>query len=82
MEKEPDGCNEMQCALCGCKFCWECLELWSNKCGVYECRINRSMNGERPSKRLKSPVMRNVEAGVPDVEKVLEELKHQRNNPQ
>lgn len=83
MEKESDGCNEMQCALCGCKFCWECLELWSNKCGVYECRRRKSSSGdvgERPAKRLKSPMMRSVEAGVPDVERVLAELKNTNNH--
>lgn len=76
MEKDEDGCNEMQCAVCGCKFCWECLELWSNKCGVYECRKLDDSGEQRPFKKLKSPVMRSsVEAGVTDLEKVLKDLK-------
>lgn len=37
IEREAEGCNEMECEVCGKRFCWECLQPWSRSCGIYQC---------------------------------------------
>lgn len=37
IEREVEGCNEMECEVCGKRFCWECLQPWSRSCGIYQC---------------------------------------------
>ena len=37
--QRDDGCNKVDCAMCGHKFCWICQGDWSEKCGFYRCRV-------------------------------------------
>jgi len=37
--QRDDGCNKVDCAMCGHKFCWICQGDWSEKCGFFRCRI-------------------------------------------
>lgn len=37
INRDSDGCNEMQCEVCGKTFCWQCLKPWSQACGIYRC---------------------------------------------
>ncbi|KAG0018131.1 E3 ubiquitin-protein ligase arih2 [Entomortierella chlamydospora] len=32
-----DGCNKVDCMLCGYRFCWVCREAWGSACGFYNC---------------------------------------------
>ncbi|CAO3645195.1 unnamed protein product [Cunninghamella echinulata] len=33
-----EGCNRVDCLLCGHRFCWLCLSSWSQQlCGFYQC---------------------------------------------
>ncbi|KAG0296724.1 E3 ubiquitin-protein ligase arih2 [Dissophora globulifera] len=32
-----DGCNKMDCMLCGYRFCWICREPWGVSCGFFKC---------------------------------------------
>ncbi|ORZ04706.1 hypothetical protein BCR41DRAFT_194246 [Lobosporangium transversale] len=32
-----DGCNKMDCLLCGYRFCWVCREAWGTACGFFKC---------------------------------------------
>jgi hypothetical protein len=32
-----EGCNKVDCLMCGNRFCWVCLSPWSEKCGFYRC---------------------------------------------
>ncbi|KAI7815911.1 hypothetical protein BC939DRAFT_404548 [Gamsiella multidivaricata] len=32
-----DGCNKVDCMLCGYRFCWICREPWGAACGFFKC---------------------------------------------
>src|SRR5690606_7694475 len=32
-----DGCNKVDCMLCGYRFCWICREAWGVACGFFRC---------------------------------------------
>ncbi|KAF8982179.1 hypothetical protein BGZ46_001663 [Entomortierella lignicola] len=32
-----DGCNKVDCMLCGYRFCWICREAWGSACGFFNC---------------------------------------------
>ncbi|KAF9431860.1 hypothetical protein BGZ76_011612 [Entomortierella beljakovae] len=32
-----DGCNKVDCMLCGYRFCWVCRESWGSACGFFSC---------------------------------------------
>ncbi|KAF9081885.1 E3 ubiquitin-protein ligase arih2 [Mortierella sp. AD031] len=34
-----DGCNKVDCMLCGYRFCWVCREAWDVGCGFFKCRL-------------------------------------------
>ncbi|KAF9908918.1 E3 ubiquitin-protein ligase arih2 [Linnemannia zychae] len=35
-----DGCNKVDCMLCGHRFCWVCREAWDVGCGFFRCRLD------------------------------------------
>ncbi|ORX48245.1 hypothetical protein DM01DRAFT_1338709 [Hesseltinella vesiculosa] len=37
MINRDEGCNKVDCSLCGFTFCWSCRSPWSEKCGFYHC---------------------------------------------
>ncbi|KAG0257090.1 E3 ubiquitin-protein ligase arih2 [Mortierella polycephala] len=32
-----DGCNKVDCMLCGYRFCWICRQAWGVSCGFFKC---------------------------------------------
>ncbi|KAF9186042.1 E3 ubiquitin-protein ligase arih2 [Haplosporangium sp. Z 767] len=32
-----DGCNKVDCMLCGYRFCWICRQAWDVSCGFFKC---------------------------------------------
>lgn len=42
-----DGCNKVDCMLCGHRFCWICREAWGAACGFFKC-------GRRPMEDAES----------------------------
>lgn len=68
-----DGCNRVDCLYCGFRFCWICLNSWSEKCGFYQCQetsqatlgtIADVSSSEKP------------ELGIPDVISIEAKLYH------
>ncbi|KAG0006900.1 E3 ubiquitin-protein ligase arih2 [Modicella reniformis] len=45
-----DGCNKVDCMLCGYRFCWVCREAWGVACGFFKCGRRPTVNiGPKPS---------------------------------
>ncbi|KAI8062689.1 hypothetical protein BC940DRAFT_261377 [Gongronella butleri] len=61
MINRDEGCNKVDCSLCGFVFCWSCRAPWSDKCGFYHC----AQSGDAEDKRLIDET--NTELGVPDI---------------
>ena len=64
-----EGCNKVDCLMCGYRFCWVCLSPWSEKCGFYRCKSD-PLTPESPEgiKLMIVPDFKSgPEIGVPDV---------------
>jgi len=61
-----EGCNKVDCTMCGHRFCWMCLSSWSEKCGFYRCKLD-PVTPLSPNEGNQAPVNAKVEIGVPDV---------------
>lgn len=35
-----EGCNKVDCTLCGYRFCWVCSSSWGENCGFYRCKMD------------------------------------------
>ncbi|CAO3612181.1 unnamed protein product [Cunninghamella blakesleeana] len=44
MINRDEGCNKVDCLLCGFCFCWGCKSPWSDKCGFYQCSLANQTN--------------------------------------
>lgn len=44
-----EGCNKVDCTMCGHKFCWVCRSTWSEKCGFYKCKAVGEVSPQTPS---------------------------------
>ncbi|QHN99456.1 putative E3 ubiquitin-protein ligase [Arachis hypogaea] len=46
--EKNEGCMQMICTVCGCRFCWLCLSRWS-LCSAYGCNRFSARNTETPT---------------------------------
>ncbi|SAM01082.1 hypothetical protein [Absidia glauca] len=61
MINRDEGCNRVDCLLCGYRFCWHCLSSWTQqKCGFYHC-------GQGDSDDETQPENGKAELGVPNM---------------
>jgi len=77
-----DGCNKVDCTMCGLRFCWICRSPWSEKCGFYRCQTEAVVPGvndvSKPVNATAATVPRMTaqaasdapELGVPDVTRI------------
>ncbi|KAI9304258.1 hypothetical protein BJ944DRAFT_88434 [Cunninghamella echinulata] len=72
MINRDEGCNKVDCLLCGFCFCWACKSPWSEKCGFYQCSLtNESIN-------IISNFNEKAELGVPDMNTIVARI-HNNN---
>lgn len=38
-----EGCNKVDCSLCGHTFCWECSGAWFEGCSYFVCKKSQSL---------------------------------------
>ncbi|KAI8147897.1 hypothetical protein BJV82DRAFT_593823 [Fennellomyces sp. T-0311] len=64
MINRDEGCNKVDCSLCGFCFCWACRSPWSEKCGFYHCAESKTTDPGSSSPELSEA---KTELGVPNV---------------
>lgn len=76
-----EGCNKVDCTMCGYRFCWVCKSSWSEKCGFYRCKEEGSkpdpvtLSTSHVSEMKEETADRSrheseAENGVPDVRRI------------
>jgi hypothetical protein len=65
-----EGCNKVDCLVCGHQFCWHCLGSFENGlCGYYRCQVIPQQKQADQTKDLVSFV-NETEIGVPNIMKI------------
>ncbi|OBZ88239.1 E3 ubiquitin-protein ligase dbl4 [Choanephora cucurbitarum] len=70
MIHRDEGCNKVECTLCGFVFCWECRLPWSENCGYFICATNKRSNLNRLARDMLEGDLNRSELGVPDVNNI------------
>ncbi|CEP08598.1 hypothetical protein [Parasitella parasitica] len=82
MINRDEGCNKVDCTLCGFSFCWECRSSWSESCSYFVCASDKNNVNTALIRDLSVAIgqgsnnsVQRAELGVPDIEII-----HARNN--
>lgn len=70
MISRAEGCNKVDCTMCGHRFCWICMSGWSEQCGFYKCKKEPDIPHSPLLTKLSETVPEKTvetELGVPDV---------------
>ncbi|KAL7324597.1 hypothetical protein PS15p_209770 [Mucor circinelloides] len=74
MINRDEGCNKVDCTLCGFSFCWECRSTWSESCSYFVCINDRNKQSNQSGLPIAQGEGSNVtsvpraELGVPDIQ--------------
>lgn len=95
MINRDEGCNKVDCTLCGFSFCWECKSIWTEVgCGYFDCAVIKSKkvkldSGEQDQEldslnnaianSSSSGQVNSTELGVPNVDEIHSRL-HNTNS--
>ncbi|KAL0138018.1 hypothetical protein V8B55DRAFT_1534221 [Mucor lusitanicus] len=85
MINRDEGCNKVDCTLCGFSFCWECRSIWSESCSYFVCVKDRNKQASKSDpvenlsisqgEGLSTSSTPRAELGVPDIQTI-----HARTN--
>ncbi|KAI8374780.1 hypothetical protein BD560DRAFT_393214 [Blakeslea trispora] len=70
MIHRDEGCNKVECTLCGFIFCWECRLPWSENCGYFVCATNKMNNASRSIRNMPESDLDRSELGVPNISNI------------
>ncbi|KAI8900234.1 hypothetical protein BC833DRAFT_582745 [Globomyces pollinis-pini] len=60
-----EGCNKVDCGLCGHKFCWHCLGKFDNGlCGYYRCQLTGLADISQTESEMGVPDMVKIQAKI------------------
>ncbi|KAI3629729.1 hypothetical protein MIR68_011164 [Amoeboaphelidium protococcarum] len=91
--ERDEGCNKVDCTMCGFKFCWLCMNKWGGECSYYRCVAQpvTPLNANSSQEHIKDKETENTtptrnsivvtELGVPDVFKIEQRLSSLPNSP-
>ncbi|KAI9333908.1 hypothetical protein BD770DRAFT_402679 [Pilaira anomala] len=70
MINRDEGCNKVECTLCGFSFCWECKSTWSDGCGFFSCLAKTKIDSDEDEGFITSQVgdSSRTEWGVPNID--------------
>ncbi|CAO3643091.1 unnamed protein product [Cunninghamella blakesleeana] len=75
-----EGCNRVDCLLCGHRFCWLCLSSWSQQlCGFYQCGQKQQQQKDEDDEQgseNKNSQMQKAELGVPNMSLIESKRRH------
>ncbi|KAI8077856.1 uncharacterized protein BX664DRAFT_353690 [Halteromyces radiatus] len=70
MINRDEGCNKVDCSLCGFCFCWACRSPWSEKCGFYHCVMTEGTEDNDISNNKLMIEEVKTELGVPNISSI------------
>ncbi|KAI8084554.1 uncharacterized protein BX664DRAFT_283184 [Halteromyces radiatus] len=73
MINRDEGCNRVDCLLCGHRFCWRCLSSWTSQtCGFYQCGQEEENQNEEKTHAQNGK----AELGVPNMTLIDSKRRH------